>query len=375
MIFLFTTFQSLNISDIDSHVLLHNRVKNTLVEIAINGRCDLPKPTVVYVNDTNNKIYLPRATILYRCSDLFACCPNPRQTCRASEEQEVDIGFYTLVKTDDGITERHIETIRFSNHTKCQCRRRDDLQTSGSTIRHENINGKYPHKEVTTKQLNDSKGHNKTMFIEMHMKKTNNYTTSFISSTTTTRSLTPKIVSKTTTIPHISISSKKQTITSIQYTPTTQRPSLRITKLLSTSTSSKTLSTTTSTHINPTVIGGKTIEKFQNSYTSAPTRKLHTIGIIFNTTVPTTQTISSTTIRSTLKMTKTTEPHKSTINYGELEREEDLNPEEDVTSYSKPGHGFDIFFTNDVFFRSYTSTTPMPSPYNRPLVTKRCNRH
>ena len=96
----------MNASEIDSYVLLHDRVKNTLIEIAINGRCDTPKPTIVYVNETRDKLYLPRATVLYRCSDQFACCPNPRQSCLASSEEWVDIGFYTLTKTEDQITER-----------------------------------------------------------------------------------------------------------------------------------------------------------------------------------------------------------------------------------------------------------------------------
>ena len=97
----------LNASEIDSFVLLHDRVKNTLIEIAINGRCHSPKPTVVYVEETLDKLYLPRATILYRCSDQFACCPNPRHTCAAVHQNEVDIGFYTLTKSEDQITERY----------------------------------------------------------------------------------------------------------------------------------------------------------------------------------------------------------------------------------------------------------------------------
>jgi len=98
---------AINSSEIDSLISLHDRVKDTLVQMLINGKCDKPKPTIVYVNESISKIYLPRATILHRCSDQFSCCPSPKHSCRAIDEEEVDIGFYTLTKTDDGFTERY----------------------------------------------------------------------------------------------------------------------------------------------------------------------------------------------------------------------------------------------------------------------------
>ena len=60
---------------------------------------------------------------------------------------------------------------------------------------------------------------------------------------------------------------------------------------------------------------------------------------------------------------------RSSINYDELEREEDLKPEEDVI-YNN-GNGFDLFYTNGIFFRPLT-TTPYRSHRSIEKVTHRC---
>src|SRR5690625_5103342 len=44
--------------------------------------CSVPHPMMVYVNQTDpSKVYLPRGTVLHRCSDLTSCCQNPSETC------------------------------------------------------------------------------------------------------------------------------------------------------------------------------------------------------------------------------------------------------------------------------------------------------
>jgi len=109
LIFKINIIIGINSSEIDSLISLHDRVKDTLVQMLINGECDEPKPTIVYVNESISKIliYLPRATILHRCSDQFSCCPSPKYSCRTVDQEQVDIGFYTLTKSDDGFTERY----------------------------------------------------------------------------------------------------------------------------------------------------------------------------------------------------------------------------------------------------------------------------
>ncbi|OTF69439.1 hypothetical protein BLA29_012356, partial [Euroglyphus maynei] len=39
------------------------------IRINEDGQCSRPRPELIYLNDSK-KIYLPRATILHRCSDL-----------------------------------------------------------------------------------------------------------------------------------------------------------------------------------------------------------------------------------------------------------------------------------------------------------------
>lgn len=97
------------------------------------GSCQKPHPTIVYVNTTDpSKVYMPRATVLHRCSDLTGCCQHPSETCEAAEMTTVELYFLTLTLQ---VQSKHknrrvrqspkVETQWFVNHTRCECRERN----------------------------------------------------------------------------------------------------------------------------------------------------------------------------------------------------------------------------------------------------------
>ncbi|CAG2166380.1 unnamed protein product [Oppiella nova] len=100
--------------------------------------CDVPKPQLVYFKDPN-KVYLPRATLLHRCSDLTGCCPHSTHTCMALETKTVDLFFYTIVLKPNHLNPRkvsqmqNIDRITFANHTKCGCRMRSEYMPPPDT--------------------------------------------------------------------------------------------------------------------------------------------------------------------------------------------------------------------------------------------------
>ncbi|XP_054160083.1 uncharacterized protein LOC128958293 [Oppia nitens] len=100
--------------------------------------CDEPKPQLIYFKDPN-KVYLPRATLLHRCSDLTGCCPHSTHTCVALETKLVDLYFYTIMLKTDQLNPRrmshmqNIDRITLANHTKCGCRARPDSRFGSST--------------------------------------------------------------------------------------------------------------------------------------------------------------------------------------------------------------------------------------------------
>lgn len=120
------------------------------VKVREFGSCRTPKPEIVYVNSNNpSKVYLPRGTILHRCSDSTGCCPQAYQSCRPISTQMVDLYFFTvtLVANNSQLSssssssssfssyspshhhhrhkkprqQQNIEKLTYVNHTKCAC--------------------------------------------------------------------------------------------------------------------------------------------------------------------------------------------------------------------------------------------------------------
>lgn len=98
------------------------------------GGCHTPRPIIVYVNTTDpSKVYLPRGTVLHRCSDLTGCCQHPSETCGPVEMQTVELYFITISITVRNGGHHHrrirqspkVEKIFFTNHTECGCRERN----------------------------------------------------------------------------------------------------------------------------------------------------------------------------------------------------------------------------------------------------------
>ena len=70
------------------------------------AKCQLPKPTVVYLNQNKDqiKIYMPRATILHRCGQNTGCCESESEQCVAIEKQQVNLYFF-VIKLEKEINE------------------------------------------------------------------------------------------------------------------------------------------------------------------------------------------------------------------------------------------------------------------------------
>jgi len=105
------------------------------VRVREEGACRYPKPQVIYVNSTDrSKVYLPRGTILHRCSDLTGCCPHATQTCQPIQIRTIELYFSTVTlqinhthKTRQRVRQHQkIEKLLFTNHTLCGCRQRNE---------------------------------------------------------------------------------------------------------------------------------------------------------------------------------------------------------------------------------------------------------
>lgn len=122
------------------------------VRVRQEGSCHQPHPTVVYVNKTDpSKVYLPRGTVLHRCSDQTGCCQSPAETCVASEIQSVELYFITiqLQVSNQHHHQQHrgrgrmrqspkVEKLLFTNHTACSCRKVSSLLAEENNFESEN---------------------------------------------------------------------------------------------------------------------------------------------------------------------------------------------------------------------------------------------
>lgn len=100
--------------------------------------CARPRPELVYLTDSN-KIFLPRATLLHRCSDLTGCCPHATQSCQPIRTHNVSLYFFTIsVQSTSRLRQNQkIEVLKFVNHTDCACmpveRMRSELMRHNAT--------------------------------------------------------------------------------------------------------------------------------------------------------------------------------------------------------------------------------------------------
>lgn len=86
------------------------------------SKCELPKLQVIHVNDHYpGKYYLPQCTLLHRCGKHAGCCAVESLKCVAAEKEKVTLYFYSVKFDGSELTERKIEKLVFTNHTRCAC--------------------------------------------------------------------------------------------------------------------------------------------------------------------------------------------------------------------------------------------------------------
>lgn len=92
------------------------------LKINEEAQCSKPRAELVYLADAN-KIYLPRATLLHRCSDLVGCCAHATHSCQPSRVEKVNLYFFTIsVQSTNRVRQnQNIEQLSFLNHTDCAC--------------------------------------------------------------------------------------------------------------------------------------------------------------------------------------------------------------------------------------------------------------
>jgi len=82
------------------------------------SKCKIPKPQVFPSSSDPSKIYVPRCTVLYRCSDDTACCPSADKTCVADKYEWVELDFRVSIPFNGtSMSVTHL----FLNHTSCHC--------------------------------------------------------------------------------------------------------------------------------------------------------------------------------------------------------------------------------------------------------------
>lgn len=106
------------------------------VKVREFGSCKIPRPEIVYTHTDNpSKVYLPRGTILHRCSDTVGCCAQATQSCQPVKSDVVHLYFFTisLVQANSSSHHHHhhrhrklrqqqsVEKLTFVNHTECAC--------------------------------------------------------------------------------------------------------------------------------------------------------------------------------------------------------------------------------------------------------------
>jgi len=109
----------------DKSIDWYNKAKSHSNQIENLWSCSEPKPELVYISHQNYSeyTYIPRATILHRCSDRSGCCQHTDRSCQPIQVKNVTLFF--IVKKFN--RRPNVECIQMVNHTKCDC-----LETSFS---------------------------------------------------------------------------------------------------------------------------------------------------------------------------------------------------------------------------------------------------
>lgn len=116
------------------------RANQHYLKIRAHARCKEPRPRVVKVKDLHHdttKEYLPRCTILHRCSDDVGCCDHDTMQCLPKTTEAVELYFYVLrLSADGGAVAVHggntVEKLQFVNHTECECQIINDRPRSAA---------------------------------------------------------------------------------------------------------------------------------------------------------------------------------------------------------------------------------------------------
>ncbi|UXI15472.1 hypothetical protein NH340_JMT01415 [Sarcoptes scabiei] len=95
------------------------------------AKCSKPRPELVYLNDSR-KMYLPRATLLHRCSNLIGCCPHATHSCEPIRKEKITLYFFVIDLQTSPLKRRsrNIEHLTFVNHTECACKPIDQPEWS-----------------------------------------------------------------------------------------------------------------------------------------------------------------------------------------------------------------------------------------------------
>lgn len=327
----------------------------SLVNSYLYHRCYKPVETIVYVTHNSNNqdldvYYLPRATLLHRCSDESGCCSDGRMSCQMIQHEIVEIGFFVVIKYANGTFTRETELIQMVNHTECACllngwmvnngmmmmmsgtgnsfSKMSSVSTENSIANSTKLTTQYyegPSTQETTSST--STRINQTLSSKTHipsprttqgpLSQATQIPTHEISTQTTP--LTQTLSSQTDSIQIPSTKTTSNQIPSTQRTPSTQTSSTQTPS--SKTTFQQTESTSQETQTTSSQSSQASIP-FQTSTLTSITNSTTALRIPSRTTTSTSLLTTSTTKSS--KISSTT---SSTINYDELEREDDEDKE------------------------------------------------
>ncbi|XP_055948892.1 uncharacterized protein LOC129981878 [Argiope bruennichi] len=101
------------------------------VRMRSGARCGVPRSQVVCVRDLYpDKEFLPRCTLLHRCTETSGCCEDDTMQCAPKAMQEVVLHFYVL---GNDHRSSDVEKLLFVNHTECECQPKRSLEMSTTT--------------------------------------------------------------------------------------------------------------------------------------------------------------------------------------------------------------------------------------------------